>query len=129
MSAMASTIPASGDSTMAAAVLVKPLNTSTPNPPLAMPAPAMPPISACELEEGKPSHQVNRFQAMAPISADSTTNGSITEASTMPVPMVLATDNPKNRKAMKLNVAAQATASFGDSTRVETIVAMELAAS
>ena len=43
--------------------------------------------------------------------------------------MVLATWVPKNRKAMKLKAAAHTTASRGDSTRVDTTVAMELAAS
>ena len=43
--------------------------------------------------------------------------------------MVLATFVPKNRKAMKLKVAAHTTACRGESTRVDTTVAMELAAS
>ena len=47
----------------------------------------------------------------------------------IPVPTVCATCSPKNRKAMKLKNAAQTTATFGDSTRVETTVAIELAAS
>src|SRR5918993_5081336 len=47
----------------------------------------------------------------------------------MPVPMVCATLRPKNRKAMKLKNAAQATAYCGRNTRVDTIVAMEFAAS
>src|SRR5262245_61544418 len=47
----------------------------------------------------------------------------------MPRPTVSATCRPKNRKAMKLKNAAQATAYCGRSTRVETIVAIELAAS
>jgi hypothetical protein len=47
----------------------------------------------------------------------------------MPVPRVSATWSPKNRKAMKLKKAAQNTAYCGRSTRVETIVAIELAAS
>ena len=47
----------------------------------------------------------------------------------MPEPTVCATLRPNTRKAMKLKKAAQMTASCGLSTRVETIVAMELAAS
>ena len=43
--------------------------------------------------------------------------------------MVFATRVPKTRKAMKLNAAAQMTAMPGVSTRVETTVAIELAAS
>src|SRR5229473_980389 len=48
---------------------------------------------------------------------------------TMPFPMVLATAVPKTKAAMKFQKAAQATARKGVSTRVETTVAMELAAS
>ena len=47
----------------------------------------------------------------------------------MPVPMVAATLRPKKMKAMKLKNAAHATAYCGRNTRVETIVAMEFAAS
>ena len=47
----------------------------------------------------------------------------------MPVPTVCATCEPKTRKAMKLKNAAQTTACCGRSTRVDTIVAIELAAS
>src|SRR5215813_3270797 len=43
--------------------------------------------------------------------------------------MVLATAVPKTKAARKLNAAAQNTASRGESTRVETTVAMLLAAS
>src|SRR6266851_1523342 len=48
---------------------------------------------------------------------------------TMPLPMVLATAVPKTKAAMKFQNAAQTTARKGVSTRVETTVAMELAAS
>ncbi len=47
----------------------------------------------------------------------------------MPEPTVLATAVPKTKAATKLKNAAQITAWTGDSTRVETTVAMELAAS
>jgi len=49
--------------------------------------------------------------------------------STIPDPTVLATAVPKPNAAAKLKNAAQMTALPGDSTRVETTVAMELAAS
>ena len=94
-----------------------------------MPAPTSPPISACELDDGMPKYQVIRFQLIAPISAPKITRGSTIAASTMPRPTVSATCRPKNRNAMKLKKAAQATAYCGRSTRVETMVAMELAAS
>jgi hypothetical protein len=51
------------------------------------------------------------------------------EISIIPLPMVLATCRPKNKNAIKLKNAAQITAHRGVRTRVETIVAMELAAS
>src|SRR3990167_7745533 len=46
-----------------------------------------------------------------------------------PVPMVVATCTPKNRKAMKLKNAAHKTAQCGFNTRVETMAAIEFAAS
>src|SRR3972149_6053609 len=66
---------------------------------------------------------------MAPTRAAVIT-GTVTEVgSTTPLPMVSATCKPKKRKAMKLKKAAHPTAQRGDKTRVETTVAMELAAS
>ena len=50
-------------------------------------------------------------------------------SSIIPLPMVLATAVPSRKAARKLKTAAQTTASRGDSTRVETTVAMLLAAS
>ena len=49
--------------------------------------------------------------------------------SIMPAPTVLATAVPNVNAATKLKNAAQITALPGDSTRVETTVAIELAAS
>ena len=49
--------------------------------------------------------------------------------STMPDPTVLATAVPNTNAAMKLKNAAHITAWPGDSTRVETTVAIEFAAS
>ncbi len=49
--------------------------------------------------------------------------------SIMPDPTVLATAVPKPNAATKLKKAAQMTALPGDSTRVDTTVAIELAAS
>jgi hypothetical protein len=76
-----------------------------------------------------PPSQVTTFQVMAAVRAPKMTWGSITSAATMPRPTVCATAAPKNRKAMKLKNAAQTTAYCGRRTRVDTIVAMELAAS
>ena len=46
-----------------------------------------------------------------------------------PLPMVFATFTPPPKAAMKLKKAAQTTAMAGESTRVDTTVAMEFAAS
>ncbi len=55
---------------------------------------------------------------------------SVTELmSIMPEPTVLATAVPKPNAATKLKKAAQTTACPGDSTRVDTTVAIEFAAS
>ena len=94
-----------------------------------MPAPTSPPISACELDDGMPSRLVMICQTMAPVSAPKMTRASMMLASTMPRPTVSATCSPNTMKAMKLKNAAQATAYCGRSTRVDTMVAIELAAS
>src|SRR5580765_7826902 len=86
-------------------------------------------MSACDDDEGRPYHQVVRFQVIAPIRPARTSIGVTTEGSTTPFPMVLATWTPKTRKATKLKKAAQITAARGESTRVLTIVAIEFAAS
>ena len=90
--------------------MVSPAQTTAPLPALAMPAPTSPPISACELLDGMPAHQVIRFQQIAPISAPKITRPSMISAVTMPTPTVCATCRPKNRNAMKLKNAAQITA-------------------
>ncbi len=128
-STSASRNPTSGDSTMASRVLDRPLQTAAEMPALAMPPPTKPPISACELEDGIPNPQVIRFQTIAPISAAKITWASTTAGSMMPVPMVWATLRPNTPNATKLKNAAHSTAYCGRSTRVETIVAIELAAS
>src|ERR1700680_2389833 len=128
-SASASRNPTSGDSTIASNVLDRPLQTAAESPALAMPPPTSPPIKACELEDGMPNPHVIRFQTIAPTRAAKMTGTSITLGSMIPVPMVWATLSPNTRKATKLKNAAQNTAYCGRSTRVDTIVAIELAAS
>src|SRR3989338_1049005 len=96
---------------------------------LATAAPTRPPIRAWEEEVGNPHHQVNRSHTMAPIKADKITEESTTDGSIIPLPMVVATCNPKTPTATKLKKAAQMTACLGERTRVETTVATELAAS
>src|SRR6266705_5292101 len=61
-STIASKNPTSGDSTMASSVFDNPLQTATEIPPVAIPPPTSPPISACELEDGIDNAHVIRFQ-------------------------------------------------------------------
>ena len=60
-------------------------------------APARPPMSACEEDEGRPYHHVSRFQPMAPIRAAATIISPIVPwgGSMIPLPTVSATFLPK----------------------------------
>jgi hypothetical protein len=98
-------------------------------PAFIIPAPASPPISACELLEEDAQSPGQQIPADRAHEGAEETVTSMTSAATIPVPMVCATCRPKNRNAMKLENAAHATAYCGGSTRVDTTVAMELAAS
>ena len=121
--------PMSGDSMMKTPILRRPSEMSTPKPALATAAPAIPPTSACDELVGSPSQNVTRFQPMAPTSPAKTTPIDSTSCVTTSLAMVDATLSPNTRKATKLKNAAQTTAVRGDSTRVDTTVAIELAAS
>ena len=94
-----------------------------------MAAPAKPPSSACDEDEGRPNHQVTRFQMIAPSRAAQTTVGLTTSGTISPLETVFATAVPTTNAARKLNEAAQSTAKRGDRTRVATTVAIELALS
>ena len=120
--------PSSGDRKMNRIVFSRLAALSTLKPALATPAPAKPPMSACDEEVGRPSHQVVRFQPMAPTSPAKMTASETTSESTV-LPTVLATWVWNTKNAAKLKKAAQRTAIRGVSTRVETTVAIELAAS
>ena len=110
-------------------ILTSPARTSPPNPAFTMAAPAKPPMSACDELVGSPQYQVMRSQTIAPMSPARITHWSTTLVSTTPLPTVRATPTPKPKAATKLKNAAHTTAWSGVSTRVETTVAMELAAS
>jgi len=123
------TIPIIGAITINATIFKTPDKITALNPLPAMAAPARPPTRVCEELDGRPSRQVIMFQIIAAVTAEeirvrSTMSGSIT-----PLPIVVATFRGKIKNARKLNVAARATADIGDSTFVDTIVAMELAES
>ena len=70
-----------------------------------------------------------RSQTIAPVSPPKITAKVTMSMSIMPEPTVFATAVPKVNAATKLKNAAQMTALPGDSTRVDTTVAIELAAS
>src|SRR5207244_10585388 len=86
-------------------------------------------MRACDDDVGSPSHQVTRSQMIAPNSPPSTTVESTTLRSISPLPTVFAIAVPNTNAAMKFQNAAQITAALGESTRVDTTVAIELAAS
>ena len=86
-------------------------------------------MSACDELVGRPKYQVIRSQMIAPVRPPKITAKVTTLMSTIPAPTVLATAVPKVNAATKLKNAAQMTALPGDSTRVDTTVAMEFAAS
>src|SRR5436190_1948856 len=93
-------------------------------------APTSPPIRACDEEEGSPRDQVRMFHAKAPKSAANTTTRLLGPGGSvmMPLPTVLATLAPKNEPS-RLKTAAMPRATRGLSARVDTDVAMALAAS
>src|SRR3954470_21211930 len=121
--------PMKGATTMKMSVFVQPEGMIAMKPALATAAPAYPPKSACEELVGRPAYQVKRFHAIAPIIPAKITASVTTLRSTMPLPTVLATAVPTRNAAAKLKNAAQITALPGESTRVETTVAIEFAAS
>ena len=88
----------------------------------------MPPISACEDDDGRPNHHVVRFQAIAPINPAKTVSSVIEVESTMPLAIVAATASDRNAPT-KLSPEAMTTATRGDSARVDTEVAMAFAVS
>src|SRR5664280_1280754 len=100
-----------------------------PKPTLAIAAPAKPPIRAWDELVGRPKYQVMMSQAMAPIRPARITYSVAAAGTTSPLPIVVATLSGKMNAATKLKNAAQTTASPGESTRVDTTVAIELAAS
>ena len=122
-------IPSTGATTMKMTILITPPITTELQPELATADPTSPPTSVCDELEGSPSHQVARFHAIAAISADAITVRLITSGSTTPFPIVVATFRGNIRKAIKLKNAAIPTAATGESTFVDTIVAIELAES
>ena len=121
--------PITGESTIGMTIL-----SSTPCHrtvvPAARDAPIMAPNNAWDDEDGSPFHQVSRFHAVAPTRADPTMiRPTMPEGgSMMPLPTVLATLVPM-KAPKRLNTAAITSAIRGVNARVETEVAIALAAS
>src|SRR5919201_280480 len=91
-------------------------------------APTRPPISACEELDGRPNHQVRRFQAMAPASAASSVCCVARFASMSPLATFFATAVVTKAPA-RLATAATSTAVRGVTARVPTEVAIAFAVS
>ena len=96
---------------------------------LASAAPAKPPISACDDDDGRPHHHVSRFHTIAPssVAEDHVLRHDLGRDALGDVPRDTCVGNTRN--ATKLKNAAHTTAARGESTRVETTVAIEFAAS
>jgi len=114
---------------MKAMILSKPAMTIEVIPACAKEAPTSPPTRVWDELDGRPHHQVSRFQVIAATSAPDITVILRTAGSTTPFPIVCATFRGKTVKAIKLKNAARATAMKGESTLVETTQAIELAES
>src|SRR5829696_4095344 len=96
-------------------------------PARARPDPTSPPTRACEDEDGIPKYQVKRFQAIAPRSADRTTDCVTSPGAPSPLPIVEATAVPL-RAPRKFSKAASRIAVRSGRTPVLTTVATALAA-
>jgi hypothetical protein len=123
------TIPTIGDMKIKRTIFNIPLKTKALVPALIKVAPINPPTKVCEELDGKPNHQVIRFQVIAATSAAAITVKFITSGFTTPLPIVVATCKLNTNTATKLKKAANKTALNGDKTFVETTVAIEFAES
>src|SRR3954471_5181992 len=91
-------------------------------------APTTPPINACDELDGRPAHQVTRFQTIAPTRPAKITVRVTSPASTMPLAIVAATCSERNAPT-KFRTAAPPTATLGGRARVEIDVATTFAVS
>ncbi len=134
MSRKARPKPTSGEATIGMTTLSRMTCQCTVTP-ATTPTPVSAPIRACDDEDGRPFHQVMRFQQIAPITAASTMIRPLVAAipvsadrSMIPDPIVLATSVPSSAPS-RLNAAAMSSARRGVRALVETEVAIALAAS
>jgi hypothetical protein len=122
-------IPSIGATTMNITIFKTPGKITDPKPLPVTAAPTKPPTRVCDELDGRPSHHVMRFQIIAAVTAEEIRVRVIISGSITPFPIVVATFRGKIKNATKLKIAAKATADKGDSTFVDTTVAMELAES
>src|SRR3954469_6426722 len=106
----------------------RPLQSTAEGPWATRVAPTIPPINACDEDDGSPNDQVARFHAIAPIKPANTVSSVIEVESTMPLAIVAATASERNAPT-KFRLADIATAARGESARVDTEVAIALAVS
>ncbi len=120
--------PTSGESTIGITTLSRIVDQCTIAPATSA-EPTRPPISAWEDDEGSPKYQVIRFQVIAPTSpASTTTRPALPDGGWITSATVFATCWPR-RAPTKFMTAARPSAIRGVSARVETDVAIALAAS
>src|ERR1700749_1491958 len=106
----AAAIASTGATTAGTATFsTSPLHSTPSVPSAAIVAPTIPPISACEDDDGSPNAQVARFQAIAPTSPANTVSSVTAPASTIPLAIVAATDSDRNAPT-KFRVDDMATA-------------------
>src|SRR6185503_5909192 len=102
-----------------ATLSIKPFQSTADGPWATRVAPTIPPIRACEDDDGSPNHHVVRFNAIAPISPAKTVSSVIEVESTMPLAIVAATASDRNAPT-KFRLPDIATATRGDRDRVDT---------
>jgi hypothetical protein len=83
--------PRAGAIKINATIFITPAVIIDPNPELATAEPMSPPTRVCDELDGRPHHQVNKFQVMAAIRAAPMTLILIASVSTTPLPIVEAT--------------------------------------
>jgi hypothetical protein len=121
--------PITGDSTIKTETFIIPEVIKAEGPTFIKAGPIIPPIKEWDTLIGIPSMVQTNTHTIAPTSAARMKYSSITTGFTIPFPIVFATVTPKIKAAAKFQKAAHNTAANGESTLVETIVAIELAAS
>lgn len=121
--------PKRGERKINMTIFVIPLRLRDEIPPCISAGPISPPTREWDADMGIPKNVVNQSQKPA-LKSPIAIIGRVTMfGSTTPFPIVFATFNSNTKSAAKLQSAARSTACFGFNTFVDTIVAIEFAAS